>query len=293
MNIIRAKALGMCFGVRDAITLAQTKAAAAPLTVLGDLVHNDTVLADLQARGVRIENLIEDINTREVLITAHGASRRTIQTVRDKGLNVTEATCPLVHYAHRTAAQFAAQGYYPVVIGQPNHVEVRGITGDLVEYSVILTEKDVAHLPERPRYGLLAQTTQPTERTRQLVALVQRRFPRAEVRYIDTICRPTKQRQEAAAQLARQADIVIVVGGARSNNTRELVATCGHYCARVHHVQTADDLSPEWFQDDDMVGLTAGTSTPDNLIDAVEARLMEWAAVGRPRAIYEPLLAHG
>jgi 4-hydroxy-3-methylbut-2-enyl diphosphate reductase len=267
----------MCFGVRDAISLARARAAAGSVTVLGDLVHNDTVLDDLRARGVRLENRLENVATRAVLITAHGASQRAMERARLLGHSVEEATCPLVHYAHRAMAQLVAEGFYPVIIGQRNHVEVRGVTEDLEDFSVILMAEEVAMLPEKPRYGIIAQTTQPLARAEALVALVKERFPAAEVRFVDTICRPTKQRQQAAHDLARQSDVVVVIGGAHSNNTRELAAACERDGARVHHVQTADDLRSEWFQPEDTVGLTAGTSTPDEIIDAVEARLRQWA----------------
>jgi 4-hydroxy-3-methylbut-2-enyl diphosphate reductase len=297
MKIIRAKALGMCFGVRDAIALARDKARFGPLTVLGDLVHNETVMSDLRARGVRVENRLEAVATAELIITAHGASNRAINQARAQGFAVTEATCPLVHYAHRALARLVAEGYYPVVIGQRDHVEVRGLTGDFDEFSVILTAEDLAALPERPRYGIVAQTTQPVDRVCKLVARMQLRFPQAEVRYTDTICRPTKQRQEAAVNLARQADVVVVIGGAHSNNTRELVATCGQFCARVHHVQGPDDLSSEWFHAGDLIGITAGTSTPDEIIAAVEARLHEWAddwqpQVAGPHEHHEAMAVH-
>jgi 4-hydroxy-3-methylbut-2-enyl diphosphate reductase len=117
----------------------------------------------------------------------------------------------------------------------------------LNEFDVVLSETDVDALQERPRFGMAAQTTQPLERVRHLVELMRRRFPRSEIRFIDTVCQPTKQRQGAAVELARQSDVVIVIGGANSNNTRELVATCGRHCARVHHVRTAADLRPAWF----------------------------------------------
>ncbi len=181
-----------------------------------------------------------------------------------------EATCPLVHYAHRAVRQLAREGYHPVIIGQRGHVEVRGLTEDLAEFDVVLTEEEIERLAERPRFGVAAQTTQPAEKARRLVEMMRRRFPRSEVRFIDTVCQPTKQRQSAAVEMARQSEVVVVVGGARSNNTRELVATCQRYCARVHHVQGAEDLREEWFEEAQTVGITAGTSTPDAIIDAVE-----------------------
>jgi len=141
----------------------------------------------------------------------------------------------------------------------------------------VLDESDIPLLQARARFGVAAQTTQPVERVRHLVELIRRQFPQSEVRFIDTVCRPTKERQTAAVDLARQSDVVIVIGGARSNNTRELVNTCARHCALVHHVQTADDLRPDWFITAATVGLTAGTSTPDDVIDRVEQRIKELA----------------
>ena len=247
MQIIRAQSLGMCFGVRDAIALALEHAEAGPLTILGDLVHNPTVLADLRARGIAIAHDAAQVKTHTVMVTAHGASERALASTRALGLEVVEATCPLVRVAHRAVRALVRDGYHPVIIGQRAHVEVRGLTEDLDAFDVVLNEEDVLALDEHPRIGIAAQTTQSIERVQHLVALIRRRFPHSDVRFVDTVCQPTKQRQNAARELARQCDVVIVVGGANSNNTRELVNTCSHYCARVHHVQTESDLRPEWF----------------------------------------------
>ena len=272
MKIIRAEHLGMCFGVRDAIALAVTQAQSEPLTILGDLVHNETVLTELRQHGIRIVNRAESVETPAVMITAHGASEKTMNNIRQRGLNVVEATCPLVHLAHRTVANLVRRGCHPVIIGKRDHVEVRGLTEDLAEFDVVLSEEDVAALKERSKFGIAAQTTQPIEKVLHLVELIRQRFPRAEVLFADTVCQPTKKRQTAAIQLARHSDVVVVIGGAHSNNTRELVTTCSQACSRVHHVQTAKDLREEWFEGASVVGITAGTSTPDSVIDQVE----EW-----------------
>jgi len=273
MNLTRAEHLGMCFGVRDAIALAFEHSQHAPLTVLGELVHNETVLDSLRARGVRVESDLGAVATPTVMITAHGASERRMELVRGRGLNVVEATCPLVHVAHRAVKQLVSDGFHPVIIGKRDHVEVRGLTEDLAAFDVVLSDADVDQLPERPRFGVASQTTQPIERVRALVGRLRARFPRSEVRFVDTVCQPTKQRQSAGTELAQRCDVVVVIGGANSNNTRELVATCLRFCERVHHVQHADDLRPAWFRANDTVGVTAGTSTPDSTIAAVEARL--------------------
>ena len=250
--------------------------------MLGDLVHNETVLAELRNRGIKIAQQVAAVETRTVMITAHGASERAMGRVRERGLNVMEATCPLVRLAHRAVAKLARDGYHPVIVGKREHVEVRGLTEDLADFDVVLSEADVFELGERARFGVAAQTTQPIERVRELVRLIRRRFPQAEVRFVDTVCRPTKQRQNSAIELAQQADVVVVIGGAHSNNTQELVKACSRSCARVHHVQAAHDLREEWFEGAQTVGITAGTSTPDAAIDEVEQWLNQLASRREP-----------
>jgi 4-hydroxy-3-methylbut-2-enyl diphosphate reductase len=284
MRILRAAHLGMCFGVRDAIDLALEHADAGPLTILGDLVHNPTVLGALEAKGIAVARDVAHVTTPTVMVTAHGTSERTLTRTRALGLTVVEATCPLVRVAHRAVTALARDGCHVVIVGQRDHVEVRGLTGDLdpAGFSVVLEEAEVLALEEHPRFGVAAQTTQSVEKVRHLVELIRRRFPRSDVRFLDTVCKPTKDRQSAAVDMARQADVVIVVGGRSSNNTRELVKTCGRYCGRVHHVQTDADVRPEWFDAANIVGLTAGTSTPDDVIDRVEARIREVDGAGPP-----------
>ena len=277
MRILRAEHLGMCFGVRDAIALALEQSRTEPLTILGDLVHNETVLAELRVKGVRIAAQADGVATPGVMITAHGASQKAIGGVRERGFKVMEATCPLVHAAHRAVAKLVQEGYHPVLIGKREHVEVRGMIEDLEAFDVILTEQDAFELRERARFGIAAQTTQPIEKVRYLVGLIRWRFPASEVRFVDTVCRPTKQRQHAAVELAQQSDVVVVIGGAQSNNTHELVKTCARFCGQVYHVQTAADLRSEWFAGAGTVGITAGTSTPDSEIAAVEQWLAKLA----------------
>jgi 4-hydroxy-3-methylbut-2-enyl diphosphate reductase len=265
----------MCFGVRDAIALALAQADAGPLTILGDLVHNPTVLSALELKGIAVAQDAAHVRTPTLMVTAHGTSERTLKRTRALGLTVVEATCPLVRVAHRAVAALARDGYHVVIVGQRDHVEVRGLTGDLDRFDVVFEDEDVLALEEHSRIGVAAQTTQPVEKVRRLVALIRRRFPQSDVRFLDTVCKPTKDRQSSAIEMARQAAVVIVIGGRSSNNTRELVRTCARFCARVHHVQTEEDVRAEWFDAADVVGLTAGTSTPDEIIDRVEACIRE------------------
>jgi 4-hydroxy-3-methylbut-2-enyl diphosphate reductase len=284
MKIIKAEHLGMCFGVRDAIALAEAAAKNGPLTILGELVHNQTVTERLERQGVLIESDPAKVSTRQTMITAHGASEKRIAAVRSQGLEVFEGTCPLVHFAHRTVAKLVVEGFHPIIIGKKDHVEVRGLTEDLAAYSVIESEDDIAKLPRHGKLGVASQTTQPIDRVLRLVAGIRARFPEAEVRFADTVCQPTKQRQRAAQELAAQCDVVIVIGGANSNNTRELARTCANFGVRVHHVQGPDDLRPEWLAEAETVGITAGTSTPDEVIAEVELALQ---AIARAPAFRE------
>jgi 4-hydroxy-3-methylbut-2-enyl diphosphate reductase len=278
MHIIRARHLGMCFGVTEAIAQALSAADRAPLTILGQLVHNDTVLADLRARGVRTCTEVDDVRTSAVMVTAHGASRHRLAELQLRGLEVLNATCPLVRAAHRAIAMLVADGRHPVIVGQAHHAEVRGMTEDLAVYDVVLTEADVDHLSARPRFGIAAQTTQPVERVERLTARLRARFPAADVAVANTVCVPTRLRQQSAEDLAAVSDVVLVIGGAASNNTKELAATCRRHCSRVHHVQTAADVRREWFDRARVVGITAGTSTPARVIDEVEQRVLELRA---------------
>lgn len=273
MKIIRANHLGMCFGVRDAIHLAKRTAAQSPVTVLGQLVHNEHVLNDLKQHGIRFANDTASVTTSTVMITAHGASDQRVNSAKTAGHRVIEATCPLVRLAHRELRMLLMSNYHPVIIGQSNHVEVIGMTEDLESFDVVETETDIDRLSRRPKLGIVAQTTQPIERVNRLVAAIRTKFPESDVVFMDTVCRPTKERQSAAVELAKQCTVIVVIGGRNSNNTHELVATCGRYCERVHHIEGPADLVPAWFRPDDIVGITAGTSTPDTIIDSVEASL--------------------
>jgi 4-hydroxy-3-methylbut-2-en-1-yl diphosphate reductase len=224
---------------------------------------------------------VADVKTPTLMVTAHGTSARTLARTRAQGLTVVEATCPLVHVAHRAVAALARQGYHVVIVGQRDHVEVRGLTGDLDCFDVVLEADDILALHDHPRFGIAAQTTQTIDRVRYLAELIRQRFPQSEVRVVDTVCKPTKDRQSAAVDMAREADVVVVVGGRSSNNTRQLIRTCARHCSRVYHVETDADVHPDWFEAADVVGLTAGTSTPDEVIDRVDARIRSFGTHAR------------
>lgn len=290
MNIHLARSYGMCFGVRDALRATRAVAAGGPVTVLGQLVHNPVVSAQLAGMGVR-EGRLEEVGrvaTKRVVITAHGAADGHRRAWGAAGHEVTDTTCPLVRKAHGALARLVAAGYFPVVIGKRDHVEVRGLTGDFPGAVVVEGPDDVGAVPDGCALGVVSQTTQPLERVERLVEMIRRERPGVEVRWVDTVCQPTKDRQQALDELCRVSDVVVVVGGRNSNNTRELAARVGALGARARHVEGPEDLDPRWFEGVTDVGVTAGTSTLDETVEAVVRRLREMAAtpLRQPACLY-------
>jgi 4-hydroxy-3-methylbut-2-enyl diphosphate reductase len=283
MRIIVAEHFGMCFGVRDAIAQAEQLARQGPLTILGELVHNPVVRERLRGQGIGETSLAQTRSTStRVMITAHGASDKKRTEWRAAGFDVADGTCPLVRHAHEQLKQLAAAGFFPVVIGKPGHVEVEGLIGDFPEAVVVNTRDDISKLPQRVRYGIISQTTQPIDFVRNIVDLVRRSHPAAEVRFVDTVCRPTKDRQFALRKLITDAEAVVVVGGRQSNNTRQLVETCRAAGKTAFHIERAEELRADWFAKIAIVGLTAGTSTLPETVRAVHERLLQLAAHSAP-----------
>lgn len=280
MKITLADHYGMCFGVRDALAVAERSAAAGPITVLGEIVHNSLVTAKLEARGAREGKLeqLESAPTRHVLITAHGASDERRQAWKNGGFEVTDTTCPLVRRAHARLAALVTAGYFPVVIGMMDHAEVRGLTGDFPGAVVVGDEADVAALPPCSRYGVIAQTTQPIARVRGLVECIRAARPGSEVQFCDTVCQPTKDRQTALTRLLAQVEVVLVVGGHGSNNTRQLRIAAEAAGRRAYQVERAEEIDPHWFIGVQSVGITAGTSTLPETVRQVQTRMAAIAA---------------
>lgn len=281
MRITRARALGTCFGVRDAIDAALSSSISTDLTIVGQLVHNPQTVQKLHEAGVQMVDSIDDeIQTRNVMITAHGAPASLKQKLSDRGHIVYDATCPLVLRVHQAIRRLVAEGWHPVVIGQPDHVEVRGIVGDLNEYTVISSVDDLTQLEGRSRVGIVCQTTHRIRQAKEILEQIGHRFPTMEVEFIDTVCKPTKDRQEAVEELSLQVDVMIVVGGANSSNTLKLLKVCQENGITAHHIESQSQLEPEWFASADHVGITAGTSTPHEVIDQIHARLIQISKSG-------------
>jgi len=277
MRVIRADVLGMCFGVRDALEVVATVANPARVTILGELVHNETVQTELVARGFSAQDPAGRAtslpDTPEVLITAHGISNRERKRLEGAGKRLVDTTCPLVARVHQAALALQAEGYHILVIGRKGHVEVEGIVGDLASFDVIEQAED-ARSYASARLGIVCQTTMTERRVAELCAKIAAQNPHAELRFVDTICLPTKEHQRALERLIESVDAVVVVGGRNSNNTLELVARCRERGRQVLHVQSAADLDAGWFRGIDRVGLTAGTSTLAATIDEVHRALL-------------------
>ncbi len=279
MKIQLAEHFGMCFGVRDALRAAHQIAETDQVTVLGQLVHNPVVDRHLAQAGVRRGSLedMESAETEKVVITAHGAADRDRRNWSENGFEVVDTTCPLVRKAHNALAGLVKAGCHPVVIGKADHIEVRGLTGDFPEASVIESFRDVLRLPAMEKFGVVSQTTQPIEKVRALVSHLEQCRPQAEVRFINTVCQPTKDRQTALHKLCTECEVVIAVGGRNSNNTGKLVETAKSLGARAYHVEGPDDLKRRWLWGAESVGVTAGTSTLDETVHAVVEKLRQLA----------------
>lgn len=276
MRIVRAREMGFCFGVRDAIDLARSLDDPTSITIHGELVHNETILLQLGRRGFRQtpeSRRDETPETPRVLITAHGISDRERRRLSEAGKSLIDATCPLVRRVHEAARDFAARGYFVAVIGRPGHAEVEGIVGDLSAYAVVPKPEAARRYPGADRIGVVCQSTTPPGLAREVLAAIESTNAGREVAFADTICRPTKDRQAAVVELLDEVEALVVVGGRQSHNTRQLAQLAADRGVPVVHVQGPGDVDPDWFADFAVVGLTAGTSTPDAVIDAVEDRL--------------------
>jgi 4-hydroxy-3-methylbut-2-enyl diphosphate reductase len=274
--------MGTCFGVRDAIDLAMSPEFNSDLTIVGQLVHNPQVSESLKQNGVSLVPGIEDIDqikTKKVMITAHGAAEKTKQKLQDAGFIVFDATCPLVMRVHQTIKLMVTKGFFPVVIGQEDHVEVKGIVGDLEDHLVINNEDDFKKIKKSGyrKLGIVSQTTQQTDKVENLVEKIKALDYVDDVSFVNTICQPTQDRQVAVHELADQVDLMIVIGGFNSSNTKKLIHVCEEKGVEARHIESFHQLSQEWFIGKKHVGITAGTSTPEDIINQVHSEIVKIA----------------
>lgn len=295
MEVIRAKRAGACYGVQRALDMAdEVIADGGRAYTLGPLIHNPQVVADLAARGAEAVDSVEEIrwegaaeasapaegsacpaeDVPSVVIRSHGVTPQVLAAVEDRGFSVVDATCPHVSRAQHAAAELAAEGCRVIVVGEAGHPEVEGLTAWAEEAG---GKVDVVAAPEEIPEGLydpvgvVAQTTQRRENLEAVVAALREAGLEPIVK--NTICSATRQRQEAAADLASAVDAMVVIGGRNSSNTTRLAEVCALTCPRTFHIESADELDPAAFAGCRRVGVTAGASTPENQIAAVEAFL--------------------
>lgn len=270
MRVVRAEAMGMCFGVKDALAVSRTIANPQDVTIYGELVHNEHVAESLKKSGFATCCEVGRVapETSSVMITAHGVSNRERTALIEAGKKVIDTTCPLVRRAHDAALKLSDEGWHVVIAGKHNHVEVVGLSGDLASYSVVESPEECVPLPFG-RIGVICQTTLQPSAAMSIYEALKKKNPAADIKMIDTICRPTRDRQAAMAKLLPQCDAVVVIGGAHSNNTRQLVRAAEVAGTPVIHVQTARQVSRAWARQFNTIGVTAGTSTPNVLIDEV------------------------
>lgn len=268
MKVVVARHAGICYGVERALKMAAEAATTADrVATLGPLIHNPQAVAALQERGVGVASSLDEIEQGTVVIRSHGVDPAVIEQAERKGLAVVDATCPFVRAAHTCAAELAASGYAVVIVGESDHPEVEGILAHAGGEAVIVERAEdlPARLPRR--IGVVVQTTQQLETLREVVEDL---LPRtAELRVCNTICSATAKRQTAAAELADEVDVIVVVGGHNSGNTTRLTEICRARNPRTHHVETAAELDSAWFAGAAAVGVTAGASTPDEQIQGV------------------------
>ncbi len=279
MEIKKAGDLGFCFGVIRAIEIVEEAARKqGPLQTLGPIVHNRQVVEGLKAKGIEVASGLHDIDSEIVAITSHGIAPQVVDMLKSRGLKLIDATCPLVQRAQRAARRLAAAGFFVLVFGDSAHPEVQGILGWAGDNALATLE--APKLERLPRQvGVLSQTTQSAAHfARFLQQLITSGIaPLSELRIVNTICEVTTRRQQAALELARGVDLMLVIGGRHSANTRHLAESCVAAGVETHHVETVAELDPAWLVNRHRIGVTAGASTPEQIIDEVIIKLEEMA----------------
>lgn len=274
MKIILAQSAGFCFGVKRASSMAFDAAEHYhQICSLGPIIHSPQLVKKLEEKGVRVIKKVEDIPEGAVIIRSHGVTSAELDKILSRELTIIDATCPFVKKAQEHAALLSREGYVVVLVGEAEHPEVQGIVSYARdgEVFVVADRRQAEDLPRKNRIGVVAQTTQSFENLRQIAEVCLEKSK--ELRVFNTICNATTVRQNEARTIARQADMMLVIGGFNSANTTRLAHICQEIQPRTHHVETADQIDPEWFNGVSTVGITAGASTPRWIIDEVVERV--------------------
>jgi (E)-4-hydroxy-3-methyl-but-2-enyl pyrophosphate reductase len=277
VQIKRAKTQGFCFGVAITVKKAEEAIASrARVTTLGHVVHNPQMVASLESRGLRNAASIDDLDDGDgeggvLFVRAHGLPTEVFEKAAQRGLEVIDATCPMVTKIHVQAEKLKAEGYKIVVVGDPNHPEVRGTLSHVPGAWSITKPEDVDALPRSSRVGVVVQSTWSGTGFTEIVRKLSAKY--YEVRAINTICTDTHNRQSEAQQLASEVEVMVVVGGKTSANTKHLKELSEGGGARAYHIEGPDDLQPQWFEGVRVAGLMSGASTPGWLVDQVAERM--------------------
>ena len=280
-QVLIARRTGFCYGVREAIDYARLAAAQGKQThTLGQVVHNEGVIAQLQAQGIRTVDTLDDVDSgAAVVIRAHGVTPETMARAQAKDLEVIDGTCTWVVQEHRELAKLVEEGYTIVLLGTPKHPEVVGMLGFAPDAVVVDEEEDWARIPRTKRMALISQSTQPPWKFEQLAAHLVSRCH--ELKVVNTVCPVTIRRQQDTMELAEQVDLMVVVGGRNSANTKELTRLCQIAGKPAIQIEGARDLAePAAFDGARVVGVTGGTSTPIEDLEGVAQRVYELAGVG-------------
>ncbi len=267
MRVLRAEHLGFCFGVKEAIDLAhRTTRRAGQACSLGPLIHNEQAVTRLAQSGLRVIDSPDEVENGPVLIRAHGVDPTTMEQVRARGAEVVDATCVLVRQAQRVVRRLHAEGYAVVLIGDANHPEVKGIIGYAPGVRVVGSPEELDRLPRSPRLGIVAQTTLAHDKFAAMVGHLLA-GPFREVKIINTLCKEVDRRMEAAVALCSHVDVMFVLGGLHSANTRALAEACRGQGVPAYHVEDWSSFRMEYVQGHRVAGVTAGASTPAWVID--------------------------
>lgn len=258
--------MGFCFGVEDAVNLArETTASGERVYSLGPLIHNKQVINELAESGLETVDSLEDVRDGAVLIRTHGVDPSTMAAAQQRSTNVIDATCVLVRRAQQAVKQLHEDGYAVVVVGDADHPEVQGIVGYAPKVTVIGSRDELDTLPPDGRLGVVAQTTLSQENFAEMVGEIVRR-PFREIKVVNTLCIEVVHRQQAAIALCRKVDVIFVLGGRHSANTQELARLCGERGVRTYHLENWESFRAEYVRGCRVAGVTAGASTPSQVI---------------------------
>lgn len=272
-RVVLAEVAGFCFGVRRAVDMTEAfrREHAGRVTTLGPIIHNEQVIARMRAEGVETAADLETIQEGAVVLSAHGVSPAVVAQARKQGLKMLDVTCPFVTKVHLRAKLLHEQGYQVLLVGDRGHSEVKGVVGAVEalggRVTVLSGPEEVAELALGKKVGVLSQTTQYASNFAAIVAEVSKIA--VEVRAFNTVCNATDELQDAAIRMARQVEVALVVGGKKSANTRRLRELCAAEGIPAYHIETAEEIEPEWLDGREVVGITGGASTPDWILEEV------------------------